>query len=118
MNEDAIRLMMYAAIAVGSAIGILALSHFLGPKRALPHKFDSYECGVDPLETTTKRFHVKFYVVATLFILFDVETVFLVPWAVVFKTLGQTAILEMFLFIGILAAGLVYVLRRGALEWD
>lgn len=97
---------------------LLGLSHWLGPKKPNPVKSEIFECGNIPVSTAGDRFSVKFYTVAILFVLFDIEIIFLFPWSVVFQSLGAVALLSMSLFIGILVLGLVYALRRGALQWD
>ncbi|QCQ20926.1 NADH-quinone oxidoreductase subunit A [Desulfoglaeba alkanexedens] len=97
---------------------ILLLSSQLGRRRSTPEKMLPYECGVDPQGTMAVHYPIRFYVVAMIFIIFDIETVFLYPWAVVFRDLGWFGFVEMFLFAVILVIGLVYLYRKGALEWD
>jgi NADH-quinone oxidoreductase subunit A len=100
---------------------MLGLSHLLSSYRRTPVKIAPYESGMPVLGDARERFSVKFYLVAMLFIVFDIETVFMVPWAVAFRQLGSMAgvlIIEMFVFILILAVGYVYVWKRGALQWD
>ena len=104
------------------AVTFVAISHLFGPKRPSPIKLGPYECGVDPRTSPRRRFSVRFYLIAILFLLFDIETVFLVPWAVIYKeglTMWGAAIFwEMVVFIAVLAIALVYVWKKGALEWD
>jgi NADH-quinone oxidoreductase subunit A len=88
------------------------------PRRRNAVKMSSYECGVEPVGDARERFSVKFYLVAVLFILFDIEAVFLYPWAVSFNQLGLYGLIEMVLFIVILLVGYVYLLKKRALEWD
>ena len=103
-------------IIVGGALSVLA--HALGPKgRPNPVRLEPFECGV-PATGERDKMSVKFYLTAILFILFDIETVFLYLWAMTFKELGWFGIAEVFVFLVILLVGYVYVLRRGALEWD
>ena len=109
---------IYAAAMIGLGVSIVGLSHLLGPSKKKPGKLDSYECGVPLLSSTRERFSVHFYLVAILFILFDIETVFMIPYAVLYKKLGMAGLVEMGLFVAILAYGLVYLWRRGALEWE
>jgi NADH-quinone oxidoreductase subunit A len=100
---------------------VLALSGRLGPKRPTATKASVYECGITPEVDARRRFSAKFYLVAILFVVFDIEIAFLIPWAIVFRELaaGAFAVLwQMVLFIGVLVAGLVYVIRRGALQWE
>ena len=96
----------------------LLLSSLLGRRRPGAVKDSPYECGVEPIGSARIRFPVKFYLVALLFILFDIEIVFLFPWAVIFRELKVFGFVEMAVFIGILLLSLVYVWKRGALEWD
>ena len=105
-------------VAIAMAILFVTLSGIFGPKRYDKVKFDAYECGVDPFTSATVRVSVKFYLVAILFILFDLESAFLYPWAVLFRSLGLFGFVEMLVFLGILLAGLIYVWKKGALEWQ
>jgi len=113
-----IPILMMLIVATGFAVATLAASHFLGRRINDPAKLLPYECGVTPVGTARERFHTRFYLVAMLFIVFDIETVFIYPWAVVFKQLAIFGLIEMGVFIAILLAGLVYVWGKGALEWD
>jgi NADH-quinone oxidoreductase subunit A len=90
----------------------------LGPRRPNKVKNQAYECGIDPVGTARSRFSVKFYVIAMLFILFDIEAIFLYPWAVMFQQLRLFGLLEMLTFLGFLVMGYIYLWKRGALEWD
>ncbi len=118
------QLLDYAPIAVLTVLAlvisgvIIVLSYFAGRPRHSRTMVTPYECGVPALGNARERFSVKFYLVAMLFILFDIEIVFLYPWAVAFDQLGLLAIIEMFLFIALLLVGYVYVWKKGALEWD
>jgi NADH-quinone oxidoreductase subunit A len=105
-------------IAIFLSVAFVALSQLLGPKRYDKVKFDIYECGVDPIVPTQVRMSVKFYLLAILFLLFDLESAFLYPWAVLFRKLGLFGFLEMLVFLGILLVGLVYAWKKGALEWQ
>jgi len=96
----------------------IGLSTIIVPRRVNPIKTSTYECGVDPVGDARGRFSIKFYLVAVLFILFDIEAVFLYPWAVSFHSLGLYGLVEMVLFIVILLAGYVYLLQKRALEWN
>ena len=107
-------------LVVGLVVGVafLFLSSVLGPKRPSAVKNMSYECGIDPVGSARIRFSVKFYIIAMLFILFDIEAIFLYPWAVMFKQLRLFGLIEMLIFLGLLVVGYVYLWRRGALEWE
>lgn len=104
------------AALIGAAV--LALSYFLGPRRPLASKAAPYECGMPPVGDARLRFSVKFYVVAMLFILFDIEVVFLYPWAIIFRSLGMFGFIEMLVFLAILFLGYIYALKKGGLKWD
>jgi NADH-quinone oxidoreductase subunit A len=117
MNEHIpIFAMFIVAFAIG--VGFLAVSILLGPKRLSKEKLDPFDCGNPPLGSPHVQISIKYYVVAILFILFDVEAVFLYAWAIIFKDLGLFGFIEMMVFIFILVAGLAYVWRKGALEWE
>jgi len=96
---------------------VLLTASFIRPNKPNKEKLSTYECGVETTGSTWIRFKVSYFMYALVFLLFDVETVFLLPWAVKFKTLGLFAIVEMFIFIGILIIGLWYAWKEGALEW-
>lgn len=99
------------------AIGLLT-AWLLRPHRPYPSKLSTYECGESPIGDTRVRFNIRFYVVALIFLIFDVEVVFLFPWATVYKNLGWFAFVEMLVFLTILLVGYAYVWRKGDLDWD
>jgi len=105
-------------VSMGLAATFLLLATILGPKRQLRVKMEPFECGVEQVVSPRRRFSVKFYLVAMLFILFDIEVVYLYPWSVLFRDLGWFGFVEMLVFIGVVAMALVYVWRKGALEWE
>ena len=113
-----IPILMMLIVGVGFAVFTLVMSHFLGRRVYDPAKLGPYECGITPVGTARERFHTRFYLVAMLFIVFDIETVFLYPWAIVFKQLKIFGLIEMGVFVGILLIGLIYVWGKGALEWE
>jgi len=96
----------------------IALGHFFGPRRPSKIKGMPYESGMVPYGPGARRMNVRYYLVAVLFILFDIELVFFLPWAVVFRKLGLYGVVEMFIFVAVLMAGYVYAWKKGALEWD
>jgi NADH-quinone oxidoreductase subunit A len=104
-------------VAAGFAGVTLMLSSALGARRPTRAKLSTYECGIDPVGTARERFSVKFYLVAMLFILFDIEIVFLYPWAVILTDLKLFGFVEMLCFLGTLVIGLLYVWKKGGLEW-
>jgi NADH-quinone oxidoreductase subunit A len=111
-------LLILLGISAAQAVGMVVLSEVVSPTKRTAVKSAPYESGIDPLGSTRERFSVKFYVVAILFIVFDVETVFLVPWAVVMRQVGLQGFVAALIFIFILTVGLVYEWKKGALEWD
>lgn len=109
---------VYAALAVMVASGMCYGGYFLSPKKPNVDKIDVYECGVPAVAETRERFSVRFYLVAIMFILFDIETVFIIPWAVIYKQLGVAGLVEVGIFFAVLGFGLAYLWKRGGLEWD
>jgi NADH-quinone oxidoreductase subunit A len=107
-------------ILVGLAIGVapMVLGKLLGPSRPDPEKLSPYECGFEAFEDARMKFDVRYYLVAILFILFDLEIAFLFPWAVALNDIGLAGFLAMMLFLGILVVGFVYEWMTGALEWE
>lgn len=110
--------LLQVLIAMAIAGGMLGASALLGHRVHNPVKDQPYECGVDPQGSTRERFSVKFYLVAMIFILFDIETVFLYPWAVVYRELKLFAFFEMFLFVALILSGFFYIWKKGALAWS
>ena len=111
-------LLILAVLSAGVAMLMLVANHFLGPRRPHPTKAKPFECGVEPIAMPAGRLPVHFYVLAMLFVVFDVELVFLFPWAVVLRRLGWFGLGEMVLFLGVIVAGFVYAWKKGALEWE
>ena len=114
-------LLLLVVFVIANAIMMLGVSHVFSTYRRTPTKIAPYESGMPVLGDARERFSVKFYLVAMLFIVFDIETVFMIPWAVAFNQLTEISgflIVEMFVFILILAVGYVYIWKRGALQWD
>jgi NADH-quinone oxidoreductase subunit A len=121
---DYLPVLLMFVVAAGFAITFIGLSQLVGQRKRTRTKLMPYECGKDPVGSARARFSVKFYLIAMLFILFDIEVIFLVPWAVVFKRLSSpeyglsnVVYFEMLIFITLLAAGLIYVIKKGALDW-
>jgi NADH-quinone oxidoreductase subunit A len=113
----------YLPIGIMILFGVVAgivftnINRWIGPRRPTEEKLSTYESGMEPVKSARERFSVKFYLVAMLFILFDIEVVFMYPWAVVYRELGAYGFIEMMVFIGILLIGLLYIVRKGALRW-
>jgi NADH-quinone oxidoreductase subunit A len=123
--SDYLPIALMFIVAIGFAAGNVLLSQLVGQHKATRTKTMPYECGKDPVGTARERFSVKFYLVAMIFILFDIELIFLIPWAVVFKTfatggraLSNLIYVEMMLFVVLLLVGYVYILKKGLFEWS
>jgi NADH-quinone oxidoreductase subunit A len=114
----------YAPIGIMILFGLLAgivftnINKWIGPKHPSEEKLSTYESGMEPVKTARERFSVKFYLVAMLFIIFDIEIVFMYPWAVMFRQLGVFGFVEMMVFIAVLLVGFLYILKKGALRWQ
>ncbi len=107
----------FLIVGIAFVFGTLGLSRMLAPRKPNPEKLSIYECGVEPIGPPWVQYRIGYYVYALLFVLFDIETVFLYPWAVTVGSASLFVLFEMVVFIGILAAGLVYAWREGALRW-
>ncbi|HZT58144.1 MAG TPA: NADH-quinone oxidoreductase subunit A [Pyrinomonadaceae bacterium] len=123
--SDYLPIALMFIVAIGFAAGNVLLSQLVGQHKATRTKTMPYECGKDPVGTARERFSVKFYLVAMIFILFDIELIFLIPWAVVFKSfatggrgLSNLIYVEMMLFVVLLLVGYVYILKKGLFEWS
>jgi len=119
---DYLPILLMFIVAAGFAVGNVLLSQFVGQRKRTKTKLMPYECGKDPVGSARERFSVKFYLIAMIFILFDIEVIFLIPWAVVFRTLASQGLrwfvyAEMMLFIGLLLVGYIYVVKKGAFDW-
>lgn len=111
--------LVLAGLAALFAVGSVAMSTLVGPRRYNRAKLDSYECGIEPTpQALSGRFPVKYYITAMLFIVFDIEIIFLYPWAVQFDQLGWFGLVEMIVFIATVFVAYAYVWRRGGLDWD
>ncbi|MEN6571150.1 MAG: NADH-quinone oxidoreductase subunit A [Anaerolineaceae bacterium] len=118
MLIDYVPLFVIFILAVAMGVLILLIDKIFGPKRPTLKKGQPYESGMVPYGEGIRRVNVRYYLVAVLFILFDVEVVFLLPWAVAFRKLGIFAFIEMLIFVAILAVGFIYIWKKGALEWE
>jgi NADH-quinone oxidoreductase subunit A len=106
-------------IAALGFVGVTMLAtHFIGPKRKTKDKLENFECGIEQQGDARSPISVKYFLVAILFVLFDVEVIFMYPWAVNFREFGVQGLIEMFVFIGLLLAGFIYVIKKGALDWE
>ncbi len=111
-------ILLFLVVATGLGLVLLAVGSVLGPKKPEAVKQSAYECGFAAFEDARMKFDVRYYLIAILFIIFDLEIAFLFPWAVVFKQIGAVALIEMGLFLALLVVGFVYVWKKGALEWE
>lgn len=118
MSEQYIPIAILIVLATALAVLVVVLGHAFGPRRPTGPKSMPYESGANPYGPGTRRMSVRFYLIAVLFILFDIEVIFFLPWAVVFRQLGLFGLVEMFVFIIILLVGYVYAWKKGALEWE
>ena len=118
MLENWIPVLVFFILVTGFAIVSLFGSWLLGMRKPRPEKLVPYECGMQPVGTARERFSVKFYLIAMLFLLFDIEAVFFFPWAVVYRDLKLYGFFEMLVFIAAILGGYIYVWKKGALEWE
>ena len=111
---------IFLFIFTGLILGMLTLlvSYFVQPRYPEPEKLSTYECGAEPFSDARMPFPVRYYIFAMLFVIFDIEVIFLYPWAVVFTKIGIVGLVEMLIFIGLFVVAYVYAWRKGALEWD
>jgi NADH-quinone oxidoreductase subunit A len=109
---------LFILISAAFAIVTLVLSYLVQPRLASPEKMSPYECGSEPISDARIPFPVRYYIIAMLFVIFDVEIIFLYPWAVAFDKIGLFGLIEMVIFIALFLAGYVYAWKKGALEWD
>ncbi len=117
MLDSYIPIFLFILVAIGFAIFTLLVSRLLQPSRFNRVKLQPYECGIEPTTDARGRYSVRYYLVAMLFVIFDVETVFLFPWAVIMDELALFGLIEMLVFLFILVVGYVYAWRKGALDW-
>jgi len=110
-------LLIHACVALGMAVGMIVLTSLLGKKRYSRAKMQPYECGITPTGDARERFSVKFFMVGILFILFDVEAIFLYPWAVIYRELKMFGFFEMLVYIAVVIGGFLYMWKKGVLDW-
>ena len=115
---DYLPIVLTFLVAAGFVVSTMFITHFLGPKRRSKIKMESFECGIEAEGNARVTFSIKYFLVAILFVLFDVEVIFMYPWAVNFKELGILGFMEMGLFIGFFLVGFYYILKKGALKWE
>ncbi len=105
-------------VAMGFVVGTMAVTHLIGPRRKTADKLIPFESGIESIGNARQPFSIKYFLVAILFVLFDVEVIFMYPWAVNFRDFGVNGLIEMFVFMATLLLGFIYILKKGALEWD
>jgi NADH-quinone oxidoreductase subunit A len=115
---DFLPIIFQVVVALGFVVTTLVATHFLGPRRKTKDKLETFEAGVKMIGNARQPFSIKYFLVAILFVLFDIEVIFMYPWAVNFRELGMTGMIEMFVFMGTLLLGFIYVLKKKALDWN
>jgi len=118
MPQDYIPILLQSLVVLGFVVTTMVVTHFLGPKRYSKSKLENFECGIEGMGNARSPFSVKYFLIAILFVLFDVEVIFMYPWAVNFKDLGKDGFIEMLLFMVLVLVGFIYILLKGALKWD
>lgn len=116
--SDYLPILMMFIVAIGFVGTTMLVTHLLGPKKKSKVKLETFECGIESQGNARMPFSIKYFLVAILFVLFDVEVIFMYPWAVNFKSLGAVGFVEMLTFMGFLLVGFFYILKKGALKWE
>jgi len=118
MLQNYVPILIFLGVAAGIGVLLLALGFLFGSGSKDDEKLSPYECGFEPFEDSRMKFDVRYYLVAILFIIFDLEIAFLFPWAVSLDAVGTFGLISMFIFLGLLVVGFIYEWKKGALEWD
>ncbi|HEY2346238.1 MAG TPA: NADH-quinone oxidoreductase subunit A [Xanthomonadaceae bacterium] len=118
MLGEYLPVLLFLIVSTGIGLALLIVGALLGPKRPGADKLSPYECGFEAFEDARMKFDVRYYLIAILFIVFDLEIAFVFPWAVIFRSLGVFGLVEMGIFLGLLVLGFAYVWKKGALEWE
>ncbi len=118
MLDNWLPILIFFVLIAGFALTSLVLSWVMGVRRPTPVKLSPYESGMNPVGTARERYSIQFYLIAMLFLLFDIEAIFLFPWAVVYRELGMFGFWSMLIFLGALLEGFVYLWKKGAFEWE
>ena len=116
--QDYLPIVIFMAVAAGIAIALMASAFLIAVRRPDPEKLSAYECGFNAFDDARMKFDVRFYLVAILFIIFDLEVAFLFPWAITLREVGGFGFWSMMVFLAVLTIGFIYEWRKGALEWD
>ncbi|GAA4184669.1 NADH-quinone oxidoreductase subunit A [Sphingobacterium ginsenosidimutans] len=118
MPIDYFPIFIQLIVAVGFGVGTIIITHLIGPKVRTENKLGAFESGVEVIGNARQPFSIKYFLVAILFVIFDVEVIFMYPWAVNFREMGFQGLIEMFIFMGMLLLGFIYVIKKKALNWD
>ncbi len=117
-SADYLPILIQLIVAAGFGVGTIIITHIIGPKVRTEHKLGAFESGIEVIGNARQPFSVKYFMVAILFVIFDIEVIFMYPWAVNFREFGLQGLIEMFVFMGLLLLGFIYVVKKKALEWD
>ena len=115
---DYIPVMIQSFIVLGFVVTVMIVTHLVGPSRKTKEKLDNFECGIEGMGNARSPFSVKYFLIAILFVLFDVEVIFMYPWAVNFKELGFPGFVEMMIFTLLMITGLIYIILKGSFKWE
>lgn len=118
ISIDYMAILVQFLVAAGFVVTTMVVTHLVGPRRKTSDKLENFECGIESEGNARLPFSIKYFLTAILFVMFDVEVIFMYPWAVNFRTLGTIGFVEMLLFIGTLLVGYFYILKKGALKWE
>jgi NADH-quinone oxidoreductase subunit A len=118
LSANYLPIALQLVVALGFVITTMLATHILGPKRKSKIKLNTFECGIESQGNARVPFSIKYFLIAILFVLFDVEVVFMYPWAINFRALGAQGLIEMFLFMALFLVGFIYIIKKGALKWE
>lgn len=118
MPIDYLPILIQLIVAMGFGVSTIIITHLIGPKVRTENKLGAFESGVEVIGNARQPFSIKYFLVAILFVIFDVEVIFMYPWAVNFREMGFQGLIEMFIFMGLLLLGFIYVIKKKALNWD
>jgi NADH-quinone oxidoreductase subunit A len=116
--NDYLPILIQLIVAAGFGVGTIIITHLIGPKVKTENKLGAFESGIEVIGNARQPFSIKYFIVAILFVIFDIEVIFMYPWAVNFREFGLSGLIEMFVFMGLLLLGFIYIIKRKALEWD
>ena len=118
LTANYLPIVLQLVVALGFVISTMFITHILGPRRNSKVKLEPFECGIESKGNARIPFSIKYFLIAILFVLFDVEVIFMYPWAINFRALGSQGLIEMFLFMALFLFGFVYIIKKGALKWE